>query len=396
MPFLLRTLPDGRLLRLFKDGHDAAFEEIVRRYRPRLVELAAGIAGAPNADDVVQDCLAAAYRVLREQDVHALRPWLYAIVRNRSITDCRAARRRSEPLPPDLATRNGDGAADARATLAAVVDELREMPVNQRTALVKHELEGLDYARVADHLRVSPGAAKQLVYRARQRLRAAAGALFPAQTLHALAARGLGTPLGLGGGTSVVARGAVAAGLAASAVLLGVPDHDRSGTARVATGSAQSPASKAAGTSNAAAAELAARSHVAAAPKARASVVARRASYRAPSPAHGAATSGGQTAAARRQFRTTTVPGTRSTAGTQRPSARNDTPRSASDSVDTHGHEPAPGGEPAAAQAPGPDRGTTSYRSAGAEPARQPRADRGPGPDPMAGADATPDQRVTR
>src|SRR5438309_1231314 len=96
---LLRTQPDGRLVRLFKDGNEPAFEELVRRYRSQLVAYAARISGAGPADDIVQDSLAAAYRALVRQDVRELRPWLFAVVRNRAFDELAARRRRYEPLP---------------------------------------------------------------------------------------------------------------------------------------------------------------------------------------------------------------------------------------------------------------------------------------------------------
>jgi DNA-directed RNA polymerase specialized sigma24 family protein len=61
----LRTQTDERLVGLSRDGMDAAFEEIVRRYRPALVPFAAAY-GPPDPEDVVQESLAKAWTALRE------------------------------------------------------------------------------------------------------------------------------------------------------------------------------------------------------------------------------------------------------------------------------------------------------------------------------------------
>jgi hypothetical protein len=54
---LLRTQPDGRLAQLAGEGSEAAFEEIVRRYRSGLVAFASRISSRDSADDVVQDSM---------------------------------------------------------------------------------------------------------------------------------------------------------------------------------------------------------------------------------------------------------------------------------------------------------------------------------------------------
>jgi RNA polymerase sigma-70 factor (ECF subfamily) len=221
---LLRAQPDARLLGLFRAGDEGAFEEMVRRYRPRLVDHAARIAGDGEADDVVQESLAIAYHALQHTEVLALWPWLYAVVRNRALTDLGARRRLAEPLSDEVAGLDDPShTADRRATLASLIDQLRAMPHGQRAALVKHEFEGLDYRRVAHDLDMTPGAAKQLVYRARCRLRRAAGALVPSGLLHALGSQGTDATTGAVG---ALLKGGIATGVLASAVAVGAGARD--------------------------------------------------------------------------------------------------------------------------------------------------------------------------
>src|SRR4051794_10945252 len=94
---LLRTQPDGRLVRLASEGSEAAFEaafeEIVRRYRSGLVAFAGRIASRDSADDVVQDSMVKAHHALLRGDrPEAPRAWLFRIVRNTALNDRRDKR----------------------------------------------------------------------------------------------------------------------------------------------------------------------------------------------------------------------------------------------------------------------------------------------------------------
>jgi hypothetical protein len=56
-------------------------------------------------------------------------------------------------------------------TMAEVVGDMRELPTNQRAALVMRELEGRSYQEIADVLDVSVSAVEALLFRARRRLK---------------------------------------------------------------------------------------------------------------------------------------------------------------------------------------------------------------------------------
>src|SRR5258705_6584313 len=85
----LRAQPDRRLVKLVRDGYEAAFEEIVRRYRKPLDRFAAAIVGG-RSEDVTQDAFSKALLALRGSEAEIeLRPWLYRIVRNTALNDLR-------------------------------------------------------------------------------------------------------------------------------------------------------------------------------------------------------------------------------------------------------------------------------------------------------------------
>jgi RNA polymerase sigma factor (sigma-70 family) len=222
----LRAQPDRRLVDLVRDGYDAAFEEIVRRYRRPLDRFAAVIVGG-RSEDVTQDAFSKALMALRGSEAEIeLRPWLYRIVRNTALNDLRdrppAAAELSEALP---GARSAAAEVEAREELRELMERLRALPETQRAALVMRELEGLGHEEIAAALGVSGGAARQAIFRARAALREGFGLLMPLPLLRALADHGgeagaAGGAVALGGGAlkagmaTVLVAGAVGAGVA--------------------------------------------------------------------------------------------------------------------------------------------------------------------------------------
>ncbi|HEX6602314.1 MAG TPA: sigma factor, partial [Solirubrobacterales bacterium] len=125
----LRAQPDRRLVDLVRDGYDAAFEEIVRRYRRPLDRFAAAIVGA-RSEDVTQDAFSKALLALRGSETEIeLRPWLYRIVRNTALNDLRdsapAAEELTEALPGGLSAA---AEAEQREELAELMERVRALP----------------------------------------------------------------------------------------------------------------------------------------------------------------------------------------------------------------------------------------------------------------------------
>lgn len=209
----LRAQPDRRLVDLVRNGYDAAFEEIVRRYRRPLDRFAAAIVGG-RSEDVTQDAFSKALLALRGSEAEIeLRPWLYRIVRNTALNDLRDAAPAAEELAETLpGGRSAAAEAEAREELRELMHRLRALPEPQRAALVMRELEGLSHEEIAAALGVSGGAARQAIFRARAALRDGLGLLLPMPVLRALAEHG-GEAVGAGAGAGVAA-GALKVGLA--------------------------------------------------------------------------------------------------------------------------------------------------------------------------------------
>jgi RNA polymerase sigma factor (sigma-70 family) len=230
---LAREPADDQLTELARHGDAAAFDAIVRRYRPELLAHARRLTHDGRADDVVQQAFLNAWAALRAgSEVSHLRGWLHTIVRNA------AGRTRSPaeaPLPEDAAGEPLEELVTRRATARAALTELSELPAQQRDALVSTALHGVSRAGTASRLGVSEGAVRQLVHRARLTLREAVPAAFPYPLARMLGFGGAtgsevasDTLLGVGassGGALAIKLGAV---LASGALATGIAVHETS------------------------------------------------------------------------------------------------------------------------------------------------------------------------
>jgi RNA polymerase sigma factor (sigma-70 family) len=209
----LRAQPDRRLVDLVRDGYDAAFEEIVRRYRRPLDRFAAAIVGG-RSEDVTQDAFSKALLALRGSEAEIeLRPWLYRIVRNTALNDLRDRAPAAEELPETLpGGRSVAAEAEGREELRDLMARLQALPEPQRAALVMRELEGLSHEEIAAALGVSGGAARQAIHRARVALREGMGLLIPLPALRLFAEHG--AEMVKAGAATVLIAGTVGTGVA--------------------------------------------------------------------------------------------------------------------------------------------------------------------------------------
>lgn len=194
---LLASQPDVVLVDLVREGHDAAFEAIVRRHRARLLRLARRTGPAARAEDVVQQTFLQAYRALRRGTCDTeLGPWLNRITLNASVDLARRSGPPGEELRESAVdgTNGPDVVVERSERLAHVLLAVRSLPERQRRAIVMRELEGRHYAEIAAAMGTSPAGARQLIHRARRSVRSCAAAVFPAtlvvRLLEASAPRG--------------------------------------------------------------------------------------------------------------------------------------------------------------------------------------------------------------
>jgi RNA polymerase sigma-70 factor (ECF subfamily) len=180
---------ESELLTRLRAGEDAAYEELVRTYSPRLLAVARRIVGNDEeARDVIQDAFLNAFRSLRNFHGDArLSTWLHRIVVNSALMKLRTRKRKPEEsieplLPAFLADghyaekfsawgERADEALSRTETQELVRARIDELPESFRTVLVLRDIEGLDTEETARVLETTPNAVKIRLHRARAALR---------------------------------------------------------------------------------------------------------------------------------------------------------------------------------------------------------------------------------
>jgi RNA polymerase sigma factor (sigma-70 family) len=178
---ILATQSDERLVDLVRAGYEPAFEAIVARYRGQLVGYCRRFLPEARAEDVVQQTFVNAYGAMKDgQGELRLRAWLHRIAHNAALNALRDRGLRHEQLHERLdGVERPDQVLERKQGLRDMLAAIQALPARQRDALVLRELEGRSYEQIASKLGVSGGAVRQLLNRARTRLREGATALTP-------------------------------------------------------------------------------------------------------------------------------------------------------------------------------------------------------------------------
>jgi RNA polymerase sigma factor (sigma-70 family) len=171
-PVLLRVASDARLVALIREGRSGAFEAAYdRHHRPILAFCRQMLGDRDEAEDAVQHTFAAAYGELKSSQRHVhLRPWLFAIARNRCVTILRGRREQPVAVVAEVPTEALAAQVQAREDLRELVNDLQLLPEEQRAALVLAELGALSHADIAEALGVPRDKVKALIFQARESL----------------------------------------------------------------------------------------------------------------------------------------------------------------------------------------------------------------------------------
>ena len=169
---LLRLQSDERLVAVIRRGNVAAFELLVSRYETRLLSFCRHLLRSrEDAEDVLQEVLAAAYAVMLSDDRPInVRPWLYRIARNRCLNHLRKAQAVGVDSMDVHFSDNGASTADKvhdREEFRQLVGDIHGLPETQRTALVLREMDALSYEQIAEAMDTTVPSVKSLLVRAR-------------------------------------------------------------------------------------------------------------------------------------------------------------------------------------------------------------------------------------
>ncbi|MEE1798489.1 RNA polymerase sigma factor [Streptomyces sp. NPDC101062] len=168
---------DGLLAVRAGEGDEEAFETLVRRHSPVMLQLATRLLGSrTEAEDAVQDAFVSAWRKLPEfRGASAFRTWMYRIVTNRCLNQLRARRPATdldsvpEPAAPEHQSSPARVAESHAATRALAV-AMAGLSPEQRACWVLRELHGMSYENIAETVGISLQAVRGRVFRARRYL----------------------------------------------------------------------------------------------------------------------------------------------------------------------------------------------------------------------------------
>ena len=171
----LDQLDDQRLAKRVRAGDQAAFEVLYDRHHKALLAYCRHMLGnVQDGEDALQQTFIRAHRALLSGPLpDTVKPWLFAIARNRCKTMLAARREATvsvEDHEPSFEGLSDDVAR--RADLRELVTDLARLPEDQRGALVLFELGGLSQAEIATAIGVPAGKVKALVFQARSELMA--------------------------------------------------------------------------------------------------------------------------------------------------------------------------------------------------------------------------------
>ena len=175
MPQVDETESDDALMARFCEGDERAFDALYDRYVHQLaLFLRRFVRDEALADDLLQTTFLSFVRARqRYVSTAGVRAWIFSIGAN-AARDAMRRRgvRREEPLGAEVDRLEGavDNPRDPAMT-RAIEEALRQLPPDQREAVLLHKLHGLSFPEVAVALGTSVGAAKVRAHRGYQRLK---------------------------------------------------------------------------------------------------------------------------------------------------------------------------------------------------------------------------------
>jgi RNA polymerase sigma-70 factor (ECF subfamily) len=171
------------LIERARGGDLDAFNDLVTCYQDHLYSLVVRmVPDRDQAADAVQEAFFSAYRNLNGFRGGSVRSWLSRICVNAAMDAQRAKKRRPVQPYPELEDdtwqpRAGDEADPVRIVLKdersrVLTEALARITADQRAAILLFDVEGYDYAEIAEMTAVSLGTVKSRIHRGRLALRA--------------------------------------------------------------------------------------------------------------------------------------------------------------------------------------------------------------------------------
>jgi RNA polymerase sigma-70 factor (ECF subfamily) len=181
-------LTDAEVMLELKAGNMAAFDVLLAKYRKPIVHfMYRMVHNQAVAEELAQEVFLRIYRSRETYRAEArFSTWLYRIATNLGVNHARDTRHErtastvylDEPdqetgTKPDVADSTPSAEADLlrKERMKAIRTHVMALPDRQKTAVLMHKYEGMDYKQIGEVLKLSESATKSLLFRAYQTLR---------------------------------------------------------------------------------------------------------------------------------------------------------------------------------------------------------------------------------
>jgi len=182
------TMSDAEIMLRVREGDDTGFNLLVQKYHKPIVHfMFRMVHNQAVAEELAQEVFLRVYRSRQTYRAEArFTTWLYRIATNLGVNHARDTKheRAAQNVyldQPDPETGTTPDVADAKATIEqelvrdermrAIRQHVMALPERQRTAVLMHKYQGLDYKQIGEVLKLSESATKSLLFRAYQTLR---------------------------------------------------------------------------------------------------------------------------------------------------------------------------------------------------------------------------------
>jgi RNA polymerase sigma-70 factor (ECF subfamily) len=182
------ALTDAEVMLELKAGNMDAFDVLLAKYRKPIVHfMFRMVHNQAVAEELAQEVFLRVYRSRETYRAEArFSTWLYRIATNLGVNHARDTRHERSAstvyldetdtetgTTPDVADRTPSAEANLlrRERMKAIRQHVMALPERQKTAVLMHKYEDMDYKQIGEVLKLSESATKSLLFRAYQTLR---------------------------------------------------------------------------------------------------------------------------------------------------------------------------------------------------------------------------------
>lgn len=176
MPKLTEKEKDYALIRAIQNGDMVAFNEMVDRYKDRLMNVIGRmLSSQEEAEDIVQETFVRVYQHRQSFNFkHCFSTWIYTIGLNLARNELRKRKKFKFYEISEMQGNEKEFAVEAKlpSSLPEILQAaISELPEKYRTAFILRDVNEMPYEEVAQALSVPLGTVKSRVNRARMMLR---------------------------------------------------------------------------------------------------------------------------------------------------------------------------------------------------------------------------------